>query len=196
MRTNTPEPRLPLEPEEYPLYSPPKRLGCSALAILPLVLVAIFAFLFFRITPQLAQGMVNPIRQLLNIELPTAEPTATTVQPEATPGEVVVVTSTLETAVATPTSAPTTAPLPPTSIPDEYVEVANTGGQGVRLRAEPRLDAARVDGLAEGTVCKIIGPDVTNGDGTWRHVEVVGKAEQGWVLNRWLIPSTAPKPTP
>lgn len=72
------------------------------------------------------------------------------------------------------------------------MEVANTGGQGVRLRAEPRADADRVDGLQEGTVCKVIGADVTNADGTWKHVEVVGKSEQGWVLNKWLIASKKP----
>jgi hypothetical protein len=191
MPTNTPEPRLPLEPEEYPLYSPPKRLGCSALAILPLLLLAVFIFLFFRVAPPIAQGMVNPIRQILNIELPTVEPTP---GPQATPGEAVVITATVEASVPTPTTPPPPPPPTPTSLPEEYVEVANTGGQGVRLRAEPQLDAARVDGLAEGTICKIIGPDVSNGDGTWRNVEVVGKAEQGWVLNRWLIPAQKPNP--
>ena len=73
---DTPNPRLPLEPEEYPLYSPPKRVGCSALAILPIILIAIFVFLFFRVTPNMAQGMVNPVRQIFGIELPTEVPAA------------------------------------------------------------------------------------------------------------------------
>lgn len=79
-------------------------------------------------------------------------------------------------------------------MPEEYVQVANTGGQGVRLRAEPRLDADRVDGLAERTICKVIGPNVTNGDGTWRNVEVLDKNEKGWVLNKWLAPAEKPSP--
>jgi hypothetical protein len=158
---------------------------------LPLLLALVFLFLFIRVTPQLAQGVVNPIRQILNVPLPTAPPTAA---PTVDPNEIVVVTATTAVLAPTVTAAPTTPPATPTSLPEEYVKVANTGGQGVRLRAEPKLDAARVDGLGEGTVCKVIGPDTTNEDGTWRHVEVVGKAEQGWVLNKWLVP--APKPTP
>lgn len=180
-----------MEPEEYPLYSPPKRIGCSALAILPVFLVAVFVFLLFRITPHVAQGMINPIRQMLNIETPTPEPTSA---PSGT-GSIATVTIQPPTAtivVETPTPVPV--PPTPTTMVEEYVEVANTGGQGVRLRAEPRVDADRVDGLAEGTVCKIIGPDTTNSDGTWRHVEVVGKNEQGWILNKWLIASEKPTP--
>ncbi len=187
MPINTPEPRLPLEPEEYPLYSPPKRIGCSALAILPLLLAAAFVFLFVRITPQLAQGMINPVRQILNIAIPTPEPT-TVVNAGS------IATLTVAKPTATSTTIPTPAPVPPTATPiaEEYVKAANTGGQGVRLRAEPREDGQRVDGLAEGTTCKIIGTDVTNADGTWRHVEVIGKSEQGWVNNKWLI--STPKP--
>lgn len=190
MPTNTPEPRLPLEPEEYPLYSPPKRIGCSALAILPLLLAVVFIFLFIRITPQLAQGMVNPVRQLLNIALPTPEPTSTPNLGNG--GSIATVTVTVPQPTATLTAVPTAVPPTATAVAEEYVEVANTGGQGVRLRAEPRADADRVDGLQEGTVCKIIGPDTTNADGTWRHVEVVGKNEQGYVLNKWLIASKKP----
>ena len=100
MPINTPEPRLPLEPEEYPLYSPPKRIGCSALAILPLLLAAAFIFLFVRITPQLAQGMVNPVRQLLNIAIPTPEPT--TVVSASNGGSIATLT------VAPPTATSTT----------------------------------------------------------------------------------------
>ncbi len=189
MPTNTPEPRLPLEPEEYPLYSPPKRIGCSALAILPLLLVAVFVILFFRITPNLAQGMVNPIRQILNIELPTVEPT---LPPNEDGGSMATITVAAPT--RTPTHIPTATPVIPTPLPEEYVQVANTGGQGVRLRAEPKLDADRVDGLAEGVVCKVIGTDVTNSDGTWRNVEVVDRNEKGWVLNQWLAPAEKPSP--
>ena len=76
------------------------------------------------------------------------------------------------------------------------MKVANTQGQGVRLRAEPKLDAARVDGLGEGSVCKIIGPDQKNDDGTWRNVAVISggqnQGETGWILSNWLV--AAPKP--
>jgi hypothetical protein len=139
--------------------------------------------------------MVNPVRQLLNIAIPTPEPT--TVVSASNGGSIA--TLTVAPPTATSTTIPTPIPEPPTAtaVAEEYVKVANTGSQGVKLRAEPRTDADRVDGLAEGTVCKIIGPDESNADGTnaggtWRHVEVVGKAEQGWVLSKWLVPASKP----
>ena len=184
---NTPAPRLPLEPEEYPLYSPPKRIGCSALTILPVILIAIFVFLFFRVTPNIAQGMVNPVRQIFGISLPTAVPDT-----GSNSGTGALAT---QTVVVTPTSTPlppTSVPPTPTTIAEEYVKVANTGGQGVRLRAEPRSDAARVDGLSEGTVAKVIGPDQKNADGVWRNVTIVSNGETGWILSTWLAPAQKP----
>ncbi|HST03887.1 MAG TPA: hypothetical protein VLQ48_04040 [Chloroflexia bacterium] len=189
---DTPNPRLPLEPEEYPLYAPPKRVGCSALAILPIILIAIFVFLFFRVTPNMAQGMVNPVRQIFGIELPTEVPAAGVI---SSSGALATQTASVITPTAT-LAPPTSVPPTPTTIAEEYVKVANTQGQGVRLRAEPKLDAARVDGLGEGVVCKIIGPDQKNEDGTWRNVTVVSgggtPGETGWILSNWLV--AAPKP--
>lgn len=184
---NTPDPRLPLEPEEYPLYSPPKRIGCSALTILPIVLIGIFVFLLFRVTPNMAQGMVNPVRQIFGIELPTP---VSDIGSNSGTGALAT-----QTVVVTPTATPlppTSVPLTPTIIAEEYVKVANTGGQGVRLRAEPRSDAARVDGLSEGTVAKVIGPDQKNADGVWRNVTVVSNGETGWILSTWLAPAQKP----
>jgi hypothetical protein len=189
---NTPNPRLPLEPEEYPLYSPPKRIGCSALAILPIILIGLFIFLFFRVTPNIAQGMVNPVRQIFGISIPTPVP-------EVVPTQAGGALATQTVVVITPTATiapPTVIPPTPTTIAEEYVKVANTGGQGVRLRADPRADAAKVDGLVEGTICKIIGPDQKNSDGVWRNVTVVSgggtPGETGWILSTLLV--SAPKP--
>jgi Bacterial SH3 domain len=184
MRANTPEPRLPLEPEEYPLYTPPRRIGCSALAVLPIILVLVFGFLFLRVTPQMAQAIMNIPRGLLNIPTP---------EPEVAPGAGALATQTVELPTATPAATDTPVPAPTdTPVAEEYVKVANTGGSGVRLRAEAKTDSARVDGLAEGTILKIIGPDEKNNEGTWRHVQVLNGDQQGWILSKWLAPAAKP----
>jgi Bacterial SH3 domain len=188
MRTNTPEPRLPLEPEEYPLYRPPRRLGCSALAILPIVLIAVFAFLFWRVTPKVAEGIVNFPRQILNI------PTSTAGVEELTPGPGGLAT---QTAVVTPTIAltPTVAIVVPTVAPTpvvEYFKVANTGGQGVRLRDQPQQSGNRVTGLAEGIVVKTVGPDEKNADGTWKHVATIDDQYTGWINANFLVATNKP----
>src|SRR5215216_4478590 len=80
MSISTPEPRLPLEPEEYPLYRPPRRIGCSALAIVPLILIGVFAFLLWRVTPKVADGIISIPRQILNVgtSTPAVEEVANT----------------------------------------------------------------------------------------------------------------------
>src|SRR5689334_12534472 len=105
MPINTPDPRLPLEPEEYPLYKPPRRIGCSALAILPLILIGVFAVLFWRVTPQIAEGIVNVPRQILNI------PTYTPDVQEPTPGPGGLATQTVPVPPTVPVT--TTASVPP-----------------------------------------------------------------------------------
>jgi hypothetical protein len=177
-----------LEPEEYPLYRPPSRVGCSALAILPLILIGVFAFLFWRITPQVADGIMSFPRQILNV--PTSTPN---IQEEA-PGSGKLATQTIPvkpTVPITPTIAKVAPTVPPTPVP-AYLKVANTGGIGVRLRADPQQNGARVTGLDDGTVVKMIGPDQTNPDGTWKHVATVDDQYQGWINAKYLVATTKP----
>jgi hypothetical protein len=178
MPITTPEPRLPLEPEEYPLYRPPSRIGCSALAILPILLIAVFLFLFWRVTPGVADRMVSPVRDLLGIAADTT--------PESTPGTGALATQTVD-AIATSTVA-----LPTPTAVVEYVQVANTGGSGVRLRREPRNNADTVVVVGEGAKFMVIGPDQENADGKFRHVELPNDGRQGWVKAEYLIPTTWP----
>jgi hypothetical protein len=185
MRTSTPEPRLPLEPEEYPLYRPPSRIGCSALAIIPLILVLFFVFLFWRVTPQVAEGIVNIPRGILNISPST---------PETTPGTGAVATLTAEPVTENAGSEPT--PVPPTPTPKvEYVKVANTGGVGVKLRKDPKSGSASVVTVGEGAIFLVVGPDFPDPDtsvGVWRNVELPNDGRRGWVLAKYLVPSGAP----
>jgi hypothetical protein len=185
MPINTPEPRLPLEPEEYPLYRPPRRIGCSALAILPLILIGVFAVLFWRVTPQIAEGIVAFPRQILNV------PTDTPNIPIDTPGPGGLATQTIQvppTTVITPTKTPAFTPTPVA----EYYKVVNTGGQGVRLRAQPLQSGDRVTGLAEGVVVKTVGPDEKNSDGTWKHVTTIDDQYTGWINANFLTLTTKP----
>jgi hypothetical protein len=178
MPTTTPEPRLPLEPEEYPLYRPPSRIGCSALAILPVLLIAVFLFLFWRITPGVADRMVSPVRDLLGV---AAEPTV-----ESTPGTGALATQTVEAVETATVGLPT-----PTAVV-EYVKVANTGGAGVRLRQEPSNSAETVVRVGEGAIFMVVGPDQENADGKFRNVELPNDGRRGWVPAQYLIPAEQP----
>lgn len=181
MQVRTPEPRLPLEPEEYPLYRPPSRIGCSAMSIITLITVLTFAVLLWRVTPQIADNITDVPRGLLQGSDGTAVA-------DTTPGTGAYATQTaiLPTATVAPVA------LEPTPVV-EYVKVANTGGQGVRLRAEPKQNAKNVVILDEGAVLQVIGADITNEVGVWRNVQLLppdGRA--GWVLTKYLI--STPKP--
>jgi len=187
MSISTPEPRLPLEPEEYPLYKPPRRIGCSALAILPLILIAVFAFLLWRVTPRVAEGIISIPRQILNISTSTPVPVE-----DVSTGAGGLATQTIPvppTEPVTPT-APIVLPSPTSVV--EYFKVANTGGQGVRLRAEPKQDGDRVTGLADGVVVKTVGPDEKVGDVTWKHVATIDDQYTGWVNSAFLVPTSKP----
>src|SRR5438876_1773419 len=91
MTVATPEPRLPLEPEEYPLYKPPSRIGCSALSLITLVTVLVFAFLFWQVTPRMVKGIggLNPANLLTNDQgtpIAAASDTNASGTPEASDG--------------------------------------------------------------------------------------------------------------
>src|SRR5205814_2641206 len=187
MRATTPEPRLPLEPEEYPLYRPPSRIGCSALAIVPLILIAVFAFLIWRVTPNVAEGIVAIPRQIFNVGTSTPSPEQITsgsggLATQTVPVPTAPVTSTVPIVVPTVTATPVL----------QYFKVANTGGQGVRLRAEPTQDGARVTALDDGTVVKMVGPDQKDGTVTWKHVATADDQFPGWVNSHSLTPTTMP----
>lgn len=77
---------------------------------------------------------------------------------------------------APPAEAPPSAP---------RVRVANTGGQGVNLRAEPGTTSPGLALLREGVALEIVGPDRQVGDRTWRNVRQSG-GPSGWVAAEFL----------
>jgi hypothetical protein len=177
MPLRTPEPRLPLEPEEYPLYRPPSRIGCSAISVIALVTVLTFALLLWRVTPGMSETILSWPRDLLGASDET--------EPDTTPG-----TGRLPTQTA---NVPAEALVSPTPA-REYVKLANTGGQGVRLRQQPQTNAASIVTVGEGATFEIIGADTTSGADTWRHVMLPCDGRQGYVLSRFLIRTEPPPP--
>mgnify|MGYP005858928751 FL=1 len=67
------------------------------------------------------------------------------------------------------------------------VSVANTGGVGVNLRAEPSKTAKIIVLLKEGTELKVVGEDVLAEEMTWRNVKD-DKDNVGWVSSQFLVP--------
>src|SRR5436190_14069697 len=158
MPVTTPEPRLPLEPEEYPLYKPPSRLGCSALSLITLITVLVFAFLFWQVTPRVVKGIggLNPANLLTNDQGTPISAVSDSTE-SGTPG--VADGGALETPV------PIVSPTPVRTC----VKVTGTGNQGTPLRAEPKSSAASVIkdakgkslNVGEGAIFEVVGPDVT-----------------------------------
>jgi len=186
----TPEPRLPLEPEEYPLYRPPSRIGCSALSIVTLLVVAVFSLLFLEVTPRIVKGISS-------ISLGAASG-------DATPQTVAEGALATQTAVSSGVITPTLAPPSPT--PRPCVKVTGTGGAGTALRAEPRAGAALVikdkNGIGinvgEGAIFQVAGPDVVSGkdgagkDIVWMHVILPKDGRSGYALGKYLAPTSCP----
>lgn len=176
MPVETPRTRLPLEPEEYPLYRPPKRVGCSALTIVTLLLVMAFALLIWRITPSIAKAITSIPASIL------AGSSQST--PQTTAGPAGFAT---QTAIAHPTSPPP----PPTPV-IEYVQLANTGGQGFNMRTEATVRSKAIVLVKDGAKFMVTGPNVKNNEGEWRFVELPGDGRKGYVLAKFLIGTTPP----
>lgn len=180
MPVRTPEPRLPLEPEEYPLYKPPSRIGCSGLSIVALIAVLSFALLFLSVTPRIVQGIAS-----FN---PFASEDATA---DTTPGA-----GALETQTALPADTPAPIAEIVTPTPSRVcVRVAGTGNEGTAMRAEPRADARRIvpGTVGEGATLELMGPDVNAGkdqagaDIIWRDVRLLPPdGRRGFMLGKFL----------
>jgi hypothetical protein len=87
-----------------------------------------------------------------------------------------------------PTPSPAPEPGPP---PEEYVRVVNTAGQGLTLRREPSVNAARLAARAENTILRVVGPDETAEGRVWRQVED-SQGVRGWAPADFLQPTNPP----
>lgn len=190
MQNPAPAPRLPIEPDSRPFYRPPRRVGCSGMALVSLITVAAFLLFFAVITPQL-------IDRARSISLPgilglaRATPTTALAAATAVPGPLATADASPDSSPVLPTPAPTL--VPPTVTPEpEYVAIGNSAGDNVALRAEPRTDAAKLIALRPRTVLLVIGTDVTTDGKLWRNVRPANDPTTGWVMAQYLVPSGPP----
>jgi hypothetical protein len=91
-----------------------------------------------------------------------------------------------------PAPAGPDAPPEPTAEVAEYVQVVNTGGQGIILRREPSTAAPRVVARAEHSILRVVGPDEVVEGRVWRQVEDA-QGNRGWTLAEFLAPVAPPR---
>jgi hypothetical protein len=134
------------------------------------LLIATVLLLNWTRSPQTANDPENA--EITVIDLPTATPTV----PTATPTEVV-------------TPEATGLPLPPPgdmSI-DAFVEVAGTGGDGLRLRVGPGLDRdVRLIGLEAEVFLVQDGPEQVDGFAWWYLEGPFDESRRGWAVANYL----------
>jgi len=127
--------------------------------------------------------------------------TAWSIQHASSPGSAMTIipgptsTATIATATlvpATQTPAPTETPLPGTIALNTYVQIAGTGGEGLRLRASPSLNS---DPLFLGYDSEVYlvtgGPTQADGYTWWYLTAPYDTARSGWAASNYLefVPS-------
>jgi hypothetical protein len=93
------------------------------------------------------------------------------------------------TPIAPPNPAVAAKPAAPA---EEHVKVANTGGDGANMRAEPATTGALVKTVAEGTDLLVIGPDRDAGGRHWRNVRDPASNASGWIVTDLLAAVETP----
>jgi len=113
----------------------------------------------------------------------------------------------------TPTATPRPSPTPPALTPTPmapppplpgqigvgvFVQVRGTGGDGLRVRQQPGLDATPLFLAREDEVFQVVaGPEIADGY-TWWHLQAPYDARRsGWAVSNYLaVLPTPPAPTP
>ncbi len=127
----------------------------------------------------------------------------------AYPGDASTAPTTPMTATATMTSSydygsrPLAAPLmltdttPTTNTTPSYVRVYGTDTDGLWMADAPHRGATHIRLLPEGTTLRVTGANQQADNLTWVPVQTTDdRADKGWVVNLYLIPSAAPVPPP
>ncbi|MGD2040699.1 MAG: SH3 domain-containing protein [Anaerolineae bacterium] len=176
-------------PWEDPERKPPNHARRRRLTLPPWALLAILIALIIL----LCVGLVLIIRAIRGSSegtpTPTARPTATRAAP-ATNTVVIIQPTTAEGETPTPTVVlpvgDATAPPTFTEIaPGAPVEVYNTAGAGLNLRAQASTSGRVVLNVKDGTALTVTeGPEEANGY-TWWKVETADGTE-GWGAANWL----------
>lgn len=119
-------------------------------------------------------------------EMPAIPPTAV-VKVIAAPTATLPVPTPTQTVEVTPTT--TGLPLPPPGdiTVDAFVQIAGTGGDGLRLRIEPGLDSdVRMLGLETEVFQVRDGPREVDGYTWWYVVAPVDESRNGWAVANYL----------
>jgi hypothetical protein len=76
----------------------------------------------------------------------------------------------------------------PAAAPVVALRIANTNGQGARLRAGPSADAEAIAVLEDGEVVQMVGPARIEAEHAWRQVRTAD-GTVGWVVADLLVPA-------
>jgi hypothetical protein len=156
-----------------------------AVVVLGVLLVLGPACSFGAPAPAATSAVPSPT--LLPPPKPLSSPEAASPQP-ASPAPV---------ALATPIPPPNSAAAAPAAPAPggERVRVANTGGDGANMRAEPAANATLVRTIKEGTDLEVVGADRDAGGRRWRNVRDPAGGVSGWIAADFLA-AIAPEAAP
>ena len=126
----------------------------TALAVTLCAAVLIFVFSSFLQGPLAQRVAAKPDAPVIAAPPPSSLPVASIATPVATPS---------------PVASPATGGGAPPVATKRFYVVANTGGSGVYLRRTPQLDD-RLTAWPDATRLEELGPSVSAGGLTWRHV--------------------------
>lgn len=134
------------------------------------LLGACYAFYLLPTTPS-APGGALPAA-ITKIPAPSATPILATPTSAVAPS-------------ATPPVSPT--PFPGSVLPGAFVQIAGTGGDGLRLRADPGLDSQIRFLALEAEVFEVVeGPRVADNYTWWYLVAPYDEARSGWAVADYL----------
>jgi len=160
----------------------------------PVLVVVVVAGLWWAIfspsgreTPKTTPVPTVQLTRVQPTQRPTELGTLAPVQAPVTPTQQILATlptfTPTQQVVSTPTGAPTMAPVG--LAVGAQVQVSNTGGTGLNMRAGAGTNQARIKTLAENTKLEIIGgPKEANGFTWWQVRDEAGTT--GWVVDRYI----------
>ncbi len=175
------------DPDQRDLRADDRRAGSSSNPLLPWLLLLAYPFLLLLHAAQtrnqrllLAAGALSLVL-VVSVVLAAARPVAPPA-PVSTP-----IPSATRSAPAAAFQQPTPSPTPTPTVVPARLKVANTGGDGVFLRTEPRPNASYVRAWSDGTIMIVAGPDTETDGRTWKQVrDPTGTV--GYVPAQYLAP--------
>lgn len=169
------------------MYQTPRRLGCSGLSAVTLIMLFVFAFLFLRVTPAVMDTFLNFGNNTLSASTDQGTPAANS-------GNLNLATQTVEVAATAPTTTPV--PIATPTVERACARVGNTES-GLRLRAEPDASLKTIVLLPNGTRVQLVEPGATPAKDSqgrsWKQVkQLPPDSQSGYVQSDYLTPVPCP----